>query len=417
MLYSFGTLKNVTRGKGKSAVASAAYFAAIKLTNEYDGVVHDFSKKENVLGTFIRLPESAPTELKDESRSIEDRLNELWNLVEISEKNINGRLARTNYLPLQYELTLEQNIECVERFIKENCLSVGMGATYSIHNKGRNPHVDLMYLCREFDGKGGFKKKSQKVYLCRKGSEDRYMSASEFKDLKAEGWQKVYKYSKGSEKRNMTLSEASEIGSEWERINRDPISKKVTVSAWDAENLVEKWRESWERILNEKFEELGIEGRVSRLSYKDQGLKKIPTIHEGWGPGSAERKKHNAAVKMHNEQVAQLASRAIQIVQEMDYHLKGDNSDEYIKINFDDDAQIVEKVLASDLLEIHWEKAIRDKLEKCKKTVERKKDLEKINENYNELLRKESKSLEEKLGLIPTKSKGKEKELELEKER
>lgn len=414
MLYSFGRLKNVTRGKGKSAVASAAYFAAIKLTNEYDGVVHDFSKKENVLGTFIRLPDTAPVELRDENNSVEERLDKLWNLVEMSEKNINGRLARTNYLALQNELTLQQNIDCVERFISENCLSVGMGATYSIHNKGRNLHVDLMYLCREFDGKGGFKNKSQKVYLCRKGAEEKYLSSAEFKEFKAEGWEKVYKYSKGSEKRNMTVSEASEKGSEWKRLNRDPISKKVTVSAWDDENLVEKWRESWEKILNEKFEELGIEGRVSRLSYKEQGLKKVPTIHEGWGTGSQERRVHNQEVKNHNKQVYQLAAEAVRIVQEMDYHLKGDNPEEYIKINFDNDAKVIEEILKSNMLEIHWESAIRVKLEKCKKTVERKKDLKKINEDYNNLLRKESKSLEKKLGLIPTKSKGKGKEKEAE---
>jgi hypothetical protein len=33
----------ITRGKGKSAVAAAAYRAGERITNEYDGRIHDYS--------------------------------------------------------------------------------------------------------------------------------------------------------------------------------------------------------------------------------------------------------------------------------------------------------------------------------------------------------------------------------------
>ena len=36
----------ISRGKGKSAVASAAYISCEKLTNEWDGVTHDYHKKK-----------------------------------------------------------------------------------------------------------------------------------------------------------------------------------------------------------------------------------------------------------------------------------------------------------------------------------------------------------------------------------
>jgi len=38
----------ISRGKGKSAVASAAYISCEKLTNEWDGVTHDYHNKKGL---------------------------------------------------------------------------------------------------------------------------------------------------------------------------------------------------------------------------------------------------------------------------------------------------------------------------------------------------------------------------------
>ena len=38
----------ISRGKGKSAVASAAYISGEKIKNEWDGVTHDYTRKETV---------------------------------------------------------------------------------------------------------------------------------------------------------------------------------------------------------------------------------------------------------------------------------------------------------------------------------------------------------------------------------
>ena len=38
----------ISRGKGKSAVASAAYISGEKIKNEWDGVTHDYTKKQGV---------------------------------------------------------------------------------------------------------------------------------------------------------------------------------------------------------------------------------------------------------------------------------------------------------------------------------------------------------------------------------
>ena len=39
------SIKVISRGKGKSAVAAAAYRAGEKITNEFDGMTHDYTHK------------------------------------------------------------------------------------------------------------------------------------------------------------------------------------------------------------------------------------------------------------------------------------------------------------------------------------------------------------------------------------
>ena len=81
----------ISRGKSKSAVASAAYISCEKLTNEWDGITHDYHNKKGLLHSQIYLLENVPIELKDRAT--------LWNSVELNEKAINAQLARNFILP------------------------------------------------------------------------------------------------------------------------------------------------------------------------------------------------------------------------------------------------------------------------------------------------------------------------------
>ena len=81
----------ISRGKGKSAVASAAYISCEKLTNEWDGVTHDYHNKKGLEHKEIFLPENAPKEFLD--RSI------LWNSVELNEKQSMHSWQETSLLP------------------------------------------------------------------------------------------------------------------------------------------------------------------------------------------------------------------------------------------------------------------------------------------------------------------------------
>lgn len=89
------TCKIISRGKGRSAVGSAAYRSGEKLKNEYDGIEHDYTKKGGVVYSEVMLCENAPKEYKDRST--------LWNAVERIEKNSSAQLAR------EYEVAYQWN--------------------------------------------------------------------------------------------------------------------------------------------------------------------------------------------------------------------------------------------------------------------------------------------------------------------
>ena len=57
----------IGRNAGRSSVAAAAYRAGEKLVNEYDGIEHDFTRKNWVEFTEIILPDNAPKEYSDRS--------------------------------------------------------------------------------------------------------------------------------------------------------------------------------------------------------------------------------------------------------------------------------------------------------------------------------------------------------------
>ena len=60
----------VSRGKGKSAVAAATYRSGEKITNEWDGMPHDYTRKRGVVHTEILLPPHAPPSFSDRATPV-----------------------------------------------------------------------------------------------------------------------------------------------------------------------------------------------------------------------------------------------------------------------------------------------------------------------------------------------------------
>jgi hypothetical protein len=90
------SVKVISRAKGRSAVAAAAYRSGSRLRDDRLDRDHDFSNKAGVVHSEVMLPEHAPQAWEDRAR--------LWNEVEASEKRIDARLAREVELAIPREM-------------------------------------------------------------------------------------------------------------------------------------------------------------------------------------------------------------------------------------------------------------------------------------------------------------------------
>lgn len=161
------SIKIISRGKGKSAVAAASYRSGEKITNDYDGITHEYTHKGGIVHTEILLPQHAPREYLD--RAI------LWNAVEKIEKAKNSQLAREVELALPVELLREQNISLVRDYVKINFVDSGMCADICIHDKkDGNPHAHILLTMRPFNKDKSWGDKQRKEYILDKNGNKIY---------------------------------------------------------------------------------------------------------------------------------------------------------------------------------------------------------------------------------------------------
>ena len=254
----------ISRGKGKSAVASAAYISGEKIKNEWDGVTHDYTKKQGVISKEIYLPDHAPEEYKDRKT--------LWNSVELFEKNSNAQLARNFIISLPKELSIEENKKMLEEYIQTNFVKEGMIVDLAIHDESRegnqNIHAHIMTIVRPINEDGTWGQKSKKEYIL-------------------------------DEKGEKVLNK-----------NGKPKTRKVELTTWNDKGNVEKWRENFSDLCNEYLARNKIEKRVDHRSFKRQNSDYLPTIHLGSAASAMERKgietdkgNYNREIRKYNDLV------------------------------------------------------------------------------------------------------------------
>ena len=269
--------KVVSRGAGRSAVAASAYLSCSRLYNDYDGIQHDYKRKQGLVWQQIFLPECAPQEWQDREK--------LWNAVEEVEAAKDSRLAREFVVALPIELSREQQIELLQDFIREQFVSDGMCADAAIHDTdGHNPHAHILLTVRPLDEQGKWQYKTEKEYLCMKNGEERGFTAAEFRAAQNEGWEKQYPYKVGKKKVYMTLSAAEAQG--LVRADKHPQSTRYgrqnpISERWNSEEQLVEWRKAWTDVTNLYLERAGREERIDHRSNVARGLDEIPTIHEG----------------------------------------------------------------------------------------------------------------------------------------
>ena len=278
--------KVVSRGAGRSAVAASAYLSCSRLYNDYDGIQHDYTKKQGLVWQQVFLPEYAPQEWKDHEQ--------LWNAVEEVETAKDSRLAREFVVALPIELSCQEQIELLHEFIREQFVSDGMCADAAIHDTdGHNPHAHILLTVRPLDEQGKWQYKTEKEYLCMKNGEERGFTAAEFKAAQNEGWEKQYPYKVGKKKVYMTPSAAEAQG--LVRADKHPKSTRYgrqnSISErWNSEEPLAAWRAAWADVSNRYLERAGREERIDHRSNAARGIDEIPTIHEGVTAQALERK-------------------------------------------------------------------------------------------------------------------------------
>jgi MobA/MobL family len=217
------SMKPVSREKGRSATAAAAYRAAARIHDYRTGEVWDFTRRRGVEHAEMVLPGS----VRGEASWARDR-EALWNAAEASERRKDARTAREYELALPHEFTRGQQIELVRRFSLELADRYGVAVDFAIHlphwhGDERNVHAHVMTTTRAIAGPGL----------------------------------------------------GSKAAMEWS--NTDLAKKGLGSTKQQLTSI----RGFWADLQNEKFRELGLETRVDHRTLKAQGIEREPTTHLG----------------------------------------------------------------------------------------------------------------------------------------
>lgn len=151
-------VKIVSRGKGQSAIAKAAYNARARIRDEQTGELKDYSRGgDAVMFAGIFAPTNAPQWAHDRAK--------LWNQVEAMEHRKDAQLARSLVFALPHELTDDQRRQLATDFARENFARKGMVADVVIHapdedGDQRNYHAHVLLTTREI-GPNGFGAKNR----------------------------------------------------------------------------------------------------------------------------------------------------------------------------------------------------------------------------------------------------------------
>ncbi|MBY5887356.1 Ti-type conjugative transfer relaxase TraA [Rhizobium ruizarguesonis] len=215
------SMKPIARSSGRSAVASAAYRAAERLTNERDGLTHDFSNRTGVEHAEIVLSAGS-------SAYWAMKRSALWNAAERAEKRSDARIAREFEIALPHELSSDQRLALTRAFALHLANRYGAAVDFAIHRPGeggdiRNCHAHLMMTTREVRVTG----LGDKTLL--------------------------------------------------ERENRWLLANHLPPSQLQLKDL----RQAWEHLANTHLERVGLDIRIDNRSHLEAGITIEPTEHVG----------------------------------------------------------------------------------------------------------------------------------------
>ena len=272
-------IKIISRGKGKTATAAAAYRSGTKIVDDELGKTHDYTRKGGVAFSEILLCVNAPSKYSDRQT--------LWNEVQKIEKQKNAQLCREIEVALPIEFSRNEQIEVVREYIKKNFTDKGMIADWSLHDKSDgNPHAHILLTMRPLktNGEWGAKRKDRYA-LDENGNKIPIIDVLTNKQKIGAGGRKM-----------------------WERIS-------VPTTDWNDQTKAEEWRKSWADICNEHLKG---QAHIDHRSYARQGKKQLPTIHEGYVARKIAKSGKHSNIISYNQQVRQ--HNALEQANEQDIH-------------------------------------------------------------------------------------------------
>ena len=297
-------IKIISRGKGKTATAAAAYRSGTKIVDDELGKTHDYTRKGGVAFSEILLCVNAPSKYSDRQT--------LWNEVQKIEKQKNAQLCREVEVALPIEFSRNEQIEVVREYIKKNFTDKGMIADWSLHDKSDgNPHAHILLTMRPLKQNGEWGAKRKDSYAL-----DDNGNRIPVIDPKT-GKQKI-----GARGRKM-----------WERIS-------IQSTDWNDQTKAEEWRKSWADICNKHLKG---QAHIDHRSYARQGKEQLPMLHESYAARKIVKRGGYSYIVEYNEQVrkfnrerelidkgiAEVQNELKQLEQEKDDIQKGQKKNEF----------------------------------------------------------------------------------------
>lgn len=158
MALPFSRLEFVKRSEGRNMCQKAAYIERDKVVFEGNCALapntYDYSTRETPIYSDVLLPKGV---------DLNFRIPEvLWNAAERAEKKVNSQVGieKVIALPDDKEITIEDRIKLLERFVQKEFVDKGLAAHIAIHQpeegKDHNWHGHVLAPTRQFseDGKG-----------------------------------------------------------------------------------------------------------------------------------------------------------------------------------------------------------------------------------------------------------------------
>lgn len=95
----------------------------------------------------------------------------------------------------------------------------------------------------------------------------------------------------------------------------------IPTTDWGSPERLEAWRKAWANLCNAKFEEKNLTERIDHRSYARQGIKQIPTVHEGPAVRQMEARgiqtdkgSLNRLIRATNQKLREIAKRIKEIL-------------------------------------------------------------------------------------------------------